>query len=147
MTHLLAAVLQVAHEALLHGVKVGELLRDGLVLPLHVLGRLLEVLAALDTCRRDLERPLQTPKPLVARGPCERGVNGRGRTSSSALAVRTCSSASLTCLSSEFLRTSCCLRSLPSFRAASSFMAYCASSLICRWGGDTARQCALQERW
>ena len=58
--HLLAAVLQVAHEALLHCVKVGELLCDGLVLALHVLGGLLEVLAALDAGCRDFEGALRT---------------------------------------------------------------------------------------
>lgn len=67
-THLLAAILQVAHQALLHRVKVGELLRDGFVLAFHVLGGLLEVLAALDACRRDLERALQNEPILSGSG-------------------------------------------------------------------------------
>lgn len=53
--HLLTPVLQVAHEALLHRVKVGQLLRDRLVLPLQVLRGRLEVLPALDARGRDLE--------------------------------------------------------------------------------------------
>lgn len=57
--YLFASVLQVSHQTLLHRVKVGQLLGDGLVLSLEVLCRFLQVPAAFDTGRRDLERSLQ----------------------------------------------------------------------------------------
>ena len=45
--YLLASVLQVAHERLLHAVELGKLHADGLACPLQVLRALGKVLAAL----------------------------------------------------------------------------------------------------
>jgi hypothetical protein len=60
--YLFASVLQVSHQTLLHRVKVGQLLGHGLVLSLEVLCRFLQVPAAFDTGRCDLECSLQAER-------------------------------------------------------------------------------------
>lgn len=60
-THLLATVLQIPHQGLLHSVELGQLHIDCLPRPLEVLRAFSEVLAALDTGRRDGERTLLKP--------------------------------------------------------------------------------------
>ena len=58
MTDLLAAVLEIAHEALLHRVKLGQLRRHRLADALHVFRALGEAPAALDAVGGDLEGAL-----------------------------------------------------------------------------------------
>ena len=126
--YLLAPVLEVAHERLLHTIELGKLDADCLARALQILRALSEVLAAFDACRRHCESALSAESIRQQNAGDEWGKDTF--TLSSSLTLFRPSIVAFSVRISLPLISSCCLRSWTSLTCASRLAAYCASSLF-----------------